>query len=57
MSKGDKRRPGDSAAYRDGHERIYGDKAVECPGCGEIELRPAKAPMWECSNCKLECQF
>jgi len=34
------------------------EAALECPYCGEIELRPTDVDgVWECENCKHEAQL
>ena len=54
MGKGDTRRRARTlGAYGRNYDRTF-TPPQECPGCGEIELRPAKQhSMWECDNCHL----
>ncbi len=54
--KGDNRiRESVRGAYVGNYDNIFRPPyPVECPGCGEIELRPTtQVTMWACGNCGL----
>ena len=55
MSKGSTRR--DGVGYRAGYDRAFGPEPIECPACGEIELRHENGDAWECAHCRTLATF